>query len=92
MTTKLNTDVVPVTDEAAQAATSPELRDWEDIVSCMKTTLEDAINVSTAANMLIADNNRMRVALEKLAKLGNGTCYGNSIGNNIAKQALGEQS
>lgn len=32
---------------------------------------------------------RFRVALEKLAKLGNGDAYGNSRGNEIAQEALG---
>lgn len=37
---------------------------------------------------LQADNERMRTALEKLAKLGNGDRYGNSDGNVIAQDAL----
>jgi len=39
-----------------------------------------------------AERDRLREALEKLARLGNGDQYGNSIGNDIARQALGAQS
>lgn len=39
---------------------------------------------------LIAENERYRVALDRLARLGNGTMFGNSKGNNIAIEALGE--
>lgn len=39
---------------------------------------------------LRAENTRLREALEKLARLGNGELYGNSIGNVIARAALGE--
>lgn len=35
------------------------------------------------------EKERFRVALEKLAKLGNGDAYGNSQGNEIAQEALG---
>lgn len=35
------------------------------------------------------EKERFRVALEKLAKLGNGDTYGNSRGNEIAQEALG---
>ena len=38
--------------------------------------------------MLKAKNERLREALEKLARLGNGDQYGNSIGNEIAQQAI----
>lgn len=34
---------------------------------------------------------RLREVLEKLAKLGNGDRYGNSIGNEIARKALEEK-
>jgi len=39
---------------------------------------------------VLADNQRLREALEKLARLGNGEHYGNSIGNQIAIAALKE--
>ncbi|HQU12563.1 MAG TPA: hypothetical protein PLV07_13380 [Acidiphilium sp.] len=39
-----------------------------------------------------AENARLREALEKLARLGNGDHYGNSIGNEIARAALGDKS
>jgi len=35
-----------------------------------------------------AENKRLRKALEKLARLGNGEHYGNSEGNVIARKAL----
>lgn len=35
---------------------------------------------------------RFEIALEKLAKLENGDTYGNSIGNEIAQEALGRIS
>ena len=38
-----------------------------------------------------AEIERLRGALDKLARLGNGDKYGNSIGNEIARAALGEQ-
>lgn len=37
---------------------------------------------------LKAQRDELLVVLEKLAKLGNGDCYGNSVGNDIAKAAL----
>jgi hypothetical protein len=37
---------------------------------------------------LHAENEALREALEKLARLGNGDQYGNSIGNEIARAAL----
>jgi len=40
---------------------------------------------------LKAEHDRLRKALEKLARLGNGDQYGNSDGNMIARQALGAQ-
>jgi hypothetical protein len=40
---------------------------------------------------IIAERDRYREALERLAKLGNGDRYGNSIGNEIAREALKEK-
>ena len=41
-----------------------------------------------AIDQLEAENARLREALEKLARLGNGNLYGNSDGNMIARAAL----
>ena len=94
MTAKRNTDVVPVTNQMHDIYVAEGEKSGSG-----RRGLSAAINASPELTKLIAeneqlilDNARMREALEKLARLGNGTCYGNSIGNNIAKQALGEQS
>ena len=41
------------------------------------------------ADELRAENEKLREALERLARLGNEPHYGNSIGNDIARAALG---
>ena len=42
-----------------------------------------------ALDRLRVERDRYREALEKLARLGNGNELGNSIGNTIARDALG---
>jgi hypothetical protein len=45
-------------------------------------------HLMAAAPDLLAENIRLRDALETLARLGNGDKYGNSDGNIIAREAL----
>lgn len=53
-------------------------------------TSEQFLSVWQARADLEAENKRLREALERLARLGNGDHYGNSDGNMIARAALKE--
>jgi hypothetical protein len=60
------------------------LADWIDQSDPMNGHMKAAAEL----RRLHAENEALREALEKLARLGNGDQYGNSIGNEIARAAL----
>ena len=63
----------------------------ERLNSEYNAALENWNHMQEANVKLKAEIERLRSALEKLARLGNGDKYGNSDGNMIARAALGEQ-
>jgi hypothetical protein len=60
------------------------LADWID----QSDPMNGHIKAAAELRRLHAENEALRDALEKLARLGNGDQYGNSIGNEIARAAL----
>ncbi len=51
-------------------------------------TCEEDIKAATELRRLHEVNAELLAALDKLARLGNGDRYGNSIGNTIAQEAI----
>ena len=73
---------------AAPVAQQPQAEpDWINGVPHWSPALIEQI-VKQARADLEAENQRLREALERLARLGNGDHYGNSDGNMIARAAL----
>lgn len=66
------------------------LRYPENIIAKAKAELVREWN-RRADESLQAENARLREALERLARLGNGDHYGNSDGNMIARAALAKE-
>lgn len=58
------------------------------MMNCIRNRGEQGIGEEIG--QLQAERNKYKIALEKLAKLGNEPHLGNSIGNKIAQQALNE--
>lgn len=63
---------------------------WRDVVGdkfiyCMASEIDE---LRTANEKLVEHVKVLREAMNKLACLGNGDAYGNSIGNCIAQEAL----
>lgn len=69
------------TPETAAKARTMDVEYWS--ASCA-----DVASAVDREMSLRAENERLREALERLARLGNGRLYGNSEGNMIARAAL----
>ena len=70
--------------EASICPLQQKLNETKDKVIWKNKYNEASINLQYAE----AENTRLKEALEKLARLGNGEHYGNSDGNMIAREAL----
>lgn len=76
--------------------TQDEFEEAHDLVYAENKRLKDEMELlfddydvqCQCRDMYRADNVRLREALEKLARLGNGERYGNSDGNMIARDVL----
>jgi hypothetical protein len=87
--------VLPLADAYAEAHAIAEWQSdqgWVEahIADCHKKDSEARAALEAALDAADAENAKLRDALEKLARLGNGDQYGNSIGNEIARTALGD--
>lgn len=74
-------------DELQELTVPPTELEVAEVMSAASRSLTPAAMM--VLRRLAFQHGTFRVALEGLAKLGNGDHYGNSIGNEIAQRALG---
>jgi hypothetical protein len=81
-------DSMPIARAALVAALDAADREVEGLQREVQQQALARENVSKMRKTLMDENKKLREALEKLARLGNGEQYGNSIGNEIARAVL----